>query len=404
MPTQYYEDPFAFQAGKPVNVMYRNRTWGNTPNFWAMRDHTALLPINTYSDDRQHHYQTLGHEVVTRLSDGAVTSDTRIGYATRGDLQSRHNGLSAWVAESEPTDASLENECAIKALGKLADAKVNLPVTVAEAGKTADLILGKANQIFRFLGDIRRGRYGDALHQLGLSESRKFKRLPLSRSSGKLANAWLEYKYGWMPLLMDIKGAAEAVVDRLHGGRLPWVVATATVSSQKARFQHVNDSSYSPGSYWEEAASAAKTYKIKIEADVSTPHLNAAQQLGLTNPALVAWELVPYSFVFDWFVSVGDYLVAATALQGITVRRAFVSRMREVSTSYYSHAQRVISATSDKSGYDFKFGSYGRSYTRQPYVVNPLLLYPPVNRDPLKFQRLLSGLALLRGNARSFRV
>jgi len=168
----------------------------------------------------------------------------------------------------------------------------------------------------------------------------------------------------------------------------------------KTRFQHVNDSTYSAGSYWEEAASATKTYRIKIEADISTPHLNQAQQLGLTNPALALEELVPFSFVFDWFVQVGDYLQAVTALQGVSVRRAFVSRLRELSTSYVSHAHAKSDALSVYTGYDFMFGSYARSYERKPYVVNPLFLYPPVNRDPLNMGRLVAGLALVRSNGR----
>jgi len=33
-------------------------------------------------------------------------------------------------------------------------------------------------------------------------------------------------------------------------------------------------------------------------------------QLGLSRPLTSAWELVPYSFVIDWFVGVGDWLDA----------------------------------------------------------------------------------------------
>lgn len=407
MPTQHSELPVLFVSGKPISYITRDRSWTNTVNYWTVRKDKSALPINTYSDTKINRYQSLGREIVTRKSDGVVLSDLRIGYATTAALTARHNELSSWIAAAEPTDAQLENECAIKVLGKLADLKVNLPVTVAEMGKTIDLILGKAHQLWLAYGDVRHGRLRDALKTLGIPIHYKrelgvyrpgYK--PLSKSAAK---QWLEIKYGWMPLLMDVKGAAEAIVDRLHGGRLPWIVASAKVTSQKS-LTNKFVSGYSTGSYGVEAASAAKTYKIKIWADLSNPHLNQAQQLGLTNPALVAWELVPFSFVFDWFMSVGNYLEAASALQGITVRRAFISRVREVNTSYYSHAHPYETATNRSTGYEFNFGSYGRSYTRSPYVVNPLLLYPPVNRDPLNIQRLITGLALLQGNARNFRV
>jgi hypothetical protein len=370
------------------------------------------LPINTYSDVKIARFQALGHETVTRKSDGAVLSDLRIGYANVTALLTEHNYLSGWIAEIEATDSSLANECAVKALGKLADAKVNLLVTVAEAHKTIDLVLGKANQVYRAISNLRKGRYEAAFKALGMSISDKRnsalikgwrRRFDPNLAANNFAKQWLELRYGWNPLLMDIKGAAEAILDQLHGGRLPWIVVSAKVTSQKAR-NVKTASGYSVGSYGIDSATAVKTYKIKIWADLTSPRLNQAQQLGLTNPALVVWELVPFSFVFDWFISVGDYLTAATSIQGITVRRALISRIRELNTSYYSHANSYETISNRCTGYEFKFSSYGRSYNRDPYVVNPLFLYPPVNRDPLNFKRLVTGLALIKSNARGLRV
>jgi hypothetical protein len=41
--------------------------------------------------------------------------------------------------------------------------------------------------------------------------------------------------------------------------------------------------------------------------------------LGLTNPALVGWELVPFSFVVDWFTPIGSWLESLTAFEGYNV-------------------------------------------------------------------------------------
>jgi hypothetical protein len=38
--------------------------------------------------------------------------------------------------------------------------------------------------------------------------------------------------------------------------------------------------------------------------------LSLQRSLGLVNPLEIAWEVVPYSFVVDWFLPVGSYIAA----------------------------------------------------------------------------------------------
>jgi hypothetical protein len=48
-------------------------------------------------------------------------------------------------------------------------------------------------------------------------------------------------------------------------------------------------------------------------------HINEAALVGLTDPASLIWEKLPYSFVADWILPVGDYLSASAlsrAIQG----------------------------------------------------------------------------------------
>jgi hypothetical protein len=48
-----------------------------------------------------------------------------------------------------------------------------------------------------------------------------------------------------------------------------------------------------------------------------------ASRLGLINPASVAWELVPFSFVVDWFTGFGSYLDSFTELAGLSVSQEY---------------------------------------------------------------------------------
>jgi hypothetical protein len=52
-------------------------------------------------------------------------------------------------------------------------------------------------------------------------------------------------------------------------------------------------------------------------------------QTGIDNPALLAWELLPYSFVVDWFLPVGNYLQSLTDFAGFTFVDGWVSYKTE---------------------------------------------------------------------------
>lgn len=94
--------------------------------------------------------------------------------------------------------------------------------------------------------------------------------------------------------------------------------------------------------------------------------LGRSSAFSFGNPAQIAWELVPYSFVLDWALPIGDYLAALDALTGVswlkgtltTKRRASyradftqpwpvagvtLTNLRSPSGSYESHSRDLIS-------------------------------------------------------------
>jgi hypothetical protein len=44
-----------------------------------------------------------------------------------------------------------------------------------------------------------------------------------------------------------------------------------------------------------------------IQCELSEP-LSTSRALGLLDPLTVVWEIIPYSFVVDWFLPIGSYL------------------------------------------------------------------------------------------------
>jgi hypothetical protein len=77
--------------------------------------------------------------------------------------------------------------------------------------------------------------------------------------------------------------------------------------------------------------------------------LTLADQLGLDFKSLVTlpWELIPYSFVVDWFLNIGDFIGSLTPSPGYTQLGSCFVVEREQTTSYTALGTEVPSLSYD---------------------------------------------------------
>jgi hypothetical protein len=114
-----------------------------------------------------------------------------------------------------------------------------------------------------------------------------------------VAGRWLELQYGWIPLLKDVQAASELFKAQMEGER------KMTVRCSSSRTKKWEASSF--GTHYTCGGLATFVYKITYEfAENETVSLQ--RQLGLEDPAGIVWEVVPFSFVVDWFIPIGSYL------------------------------------------------------------------------------------------------
>lgn len=132
-----------------------------------------------------------------------------------------------------------------------------------------------------------------------------------------LSGLWLEYAFGWTPLISDTKAGAEALARLIHGD----------IRYSTARGAGFHDTASTPirsnfnipglptvGTR-ETVKTAQQSCFIKggVSAKASGPTLsNAAQLFGFTPEEFVptVWNLLPWSFLVDYFANVGDVLEA----------------------------------------------------------------------------------------------
>jgi len=130
---------------------------------------------------------------------------------------------------------------------------------------------------------------------------------PKSGYVDDVSKRWLEAQYGWLPLIDDVYNASLAFAESSRNRR---------AQVYKVGSQRVDDIDYSdPNS----TIKGKRLIKTKISYEF-TERLNQKRALGLTNPLNGFWELVPYSFVIDWFLPIGDYFDSLAILPALDGR------------------------------------------------------------------------------------
>lgn len=186
--------------------------------------------------------------------------------------------------------------------------KASLALTIHDRKKSCDMISQRALQIVSL---IRKAKAG----QLPKPSKRALKRAPTTA-----AGAWLEYTFGWVPLIHDIGSAVEVMqssppVDRVRG--------RANVSFPVS-YDQTSGGAYAGSSM---SGTASGGVSLSCRVIVTNPDLYLANQLGFVNPALVVWDAIPFSFVVDWFLPVNKFLAQFSNELGLELADCSTTRI-----------------------------------------------------------------------------
>lgn len=244
---------------------------------------------NNYDLLHHNHSQRGGAPIVGPISEASIASvKTYVGWTSNDDL---------------------------RLLNKLAEAvrghSFDLGINMAEMHKTYGTVLTNLRSIGAALYDLKHGQIVSALRTLGAGQVKTHRQLKAKDLSGR----WLETQYAFLPLIDQSYQAAKAMEAISRGRSLKF-------SARSRTYRVTRNESSSPAGYnyptnW--------TYSKKILANLYE-ELSLGRSLGLTNPAAIAWEVVPYSFVVDWFLPVGSYLAAWGVIPALTGRFLTIER------------------------------------------------------------------------------
>lgn len=204
---------------------------------------------------------------------------------------------------------SADNEAKSMYVKKVRDFQTTFggSVFAAELLQTIRLIKNPASalrgKVFNFEKGLRR-----------VTLRRSFKRLPKKDKIKILADTWLEYSFGWSPLINDVDDALKAVADAQY----------ATDPELFKTFGYGEDNEVIlRGVVSLGATQPIAEIRYRLEKRASVKYLGAwdfstyaltNQRTGfdMSNWGLAAWEIVPWSFLIDYFSNIGDIISALT--------------------------------------------------------------------------------------------
>jgi hypothetical protein len=205
-----------------------------------------------------------------------------------------------------------------------------------------------------------------------------------------VASQWLQYRYGILPLMSDISNTIRVVREDFNNRNTERARSQLSLSSSVT-------STVTAGVF-----SCPLTYAYSIKLNLRATALWESSHPLLTNGGFgtkelltAPWELIPYSFVVDWFVNVGDFLSAyapdpySNVLGSCLVQRfEFVGRVMTGNLSISSSTYNLTSFP--------QAGTLKREYTevsRGPLPGPQLTLRQNFGFD--RFKRDLDAFALV---------
>lgn len=320
-------------------------------------------------------------------------------------------------AKYYPALSPIENKALSRLFASLSETSGSAAVSVAELDKTAEMVAETARRLAKAFRALRHGRISEFTGALGITVSNRranalrsrYRQLPANGTAPMqfASKTWLEFTYGWKPLISDVYNQAENLAKFLteRSGAIREAKGSATGSL-------VTVEDLSPTSLdWKINKSTQMSSRVvyTVRFGLRGGAASAVNVFGLNNPAIVAWEVIPYSFVVDWFLPIGTFLEQLSATSGL-VFSSGVKVAKHVGASAGNIQARKPYASQGGTctpAVDFGGNCWQQQWENKSRVV--LSDFPSVRlpefKNPLSVSHATSALALLYsafhgGNAR----
>jgi hypothetical protein len=366
-----YEESHTFTASVPIGVTrnsapdeYRKWKWPETDksSFTKIKK-SGAIKFSSYSTGEERVENLVGKVVLESYANGypavasqydnkLYASDTKIvklanPYYLQGDLSSFGSMFPHapyHLYDYDFADENSEIESVKGAVVSSMNSEYDFLTEMAELKETLAYLLNILNKVRHPLQSFK-----DAKKAL---DKKNWKGKSVEYHDA-VTSLWMQYRYAIMPLVysaQDIKSVIEHRSDLYRTEREKSVLDLNINLKGDEDVLHFYDKV-------EGKSTVRAVGKARYGSEVN---LRLIDSIG-TNFATTAWELIPFSFVVDWFVNIGDFLSShLSSWASLAEERHFVwSVKREYSISTYLHYYNDARGT-----VKFSSWSYGGSVVR----------------------------------------
>ncbi|DAD51563.1 maturation protein [ssRNA phage Esthiorhiza.3_4] len=233
------------------------------------------------------------------------------------------------VPDTFPSDSTADASARLNFLGKIRDLQSAF-MTGTFVGELAETI----RMIRRPAQSLRHGI--DQYVQTARKVARRTSGLGRSKA---LTGTWLEYQYGWRPLISDIQQASEALASQGRKIKLEFVKAHGSADSSS--FVNGSEVVFGRGvdySFTRKAKTSVRYMAgVSMFSDQPVPTMSHWGLDGFSFFPTV-WNLIPYSFLVDYFSNIGK-IIDAVCVQNFIIDWGCKTIFREAEETCSSFKQ-----------------------------------------------------------------
>nr|APG77229.1 hypothetical protein [Hubei levi-like virus 7] len=365
----------------------------NTPDFHSPR--RGLLKPQAFEYYHEEARITRRFQRTVKASPAYVGN---LGQTSTGNSTTSESGLTGAErldrAYTTILPAGMDAECRNKILAKLKSSKVNLAVAGAERVKTADMIAKTAINFANAYRNLRKGNFAKAAEDLGVPPAKRaksrFNKDYAKRGARAAGGGWLALQYGWKPLISDIYGSCEAIARAGNQPVIGRVKQTVTRTFPLRRRTVSKSQDLVQVDFWDGEQKVAVQYGITFVRENGGLHV--LSELGITNPALIAWELVPFSFVVDWFLPIGSWLETFDATSGLVFHSGYRTTFSTMTSKYVQTRNGTYSNYTDDT---YWAADCEDIFTKRVVLTSFPIPGLPSFKNPVSIGHAANALALL---------